>query len=196
MLTVDQYRSAPKVAAAVLSATGVIMLDSEPQKWRTIWDGQKDKGGDGQAVYYKGLKAKLLECALHEHPGPSSLRYVILAGWLYDRLAAAMNPTEDDTPDASGRACWRKDGTLWFSWSRVWEDIERQHRLNEGERLAFKRKMLDILGGELQDFQHSVYRHKGGVRKLYVVWTKAQFTALEELASRVETTQPGVIGEK
>lgn len=186
-LTVDQYRSAPKVAAAVLSATGVIMLDSEPQKWRTIWDGQKDKGGDGQPVYYKGLKAKLLECALHEHPGPSSLRYVILAGWLYDRLSQAMNPTEDDTPDSSGRACWRQDGTLWFSWSRIWEDIERQHRLNEGERLAFKRKMLDILGGDLQDFQHCVFRHKGGIRKLYVVWTKAQFSSLEELASRVES---------
>jgi hypothetical protein len=187
MLTVDQYRSAPKVAAAVLSATGVIMLDSEPQKWRTIWDGQKDKGADGQPVYYKGLKAKLLECALHEHPGPSSLRYVILAGWLYDRLSQALNPTDDDTPDASGRACWRKDGTLWFSWSRVWEDIERQHRLNEGERLAFKRKMLDVLGGTPEDFQHCVFRHKGGVRKLYVVWTKEQFAALEEMASRVES---------
>jgi hypothetical protein len=108
---------------------------------------------------------------------------VLLAGWLYDRLAQASQPSDDDIPDPTGRAAWRQDGSLWFAWGKVWEDIERQHRVNEGERLAFKRRLLAHVGDEVKDFTHAEFRHLGGTRKSYVVWGKAEFAALDRLAN-------------
>lgn len=186
-LTTDQYRSATKVAAAVLAATGVVMLDDEPGKWKRIWDGGykvKNKQGDQNAKsrVARGVKAKLLENVDHEWPGASSLRYVLLASWLYDRLSQASQPSDDDIPDPTGRAAWRQDGTLWFGWGKVWEDIERQHRVNDGERIALKRRLLARLEGE-KDFKHAEYRHLGGARKSYVVWSRREFSVLEEIAT-------------
>ena len=185
-LTVDQFRSAAKVAAAVLANTGVIMLDDEPARWKRIWDGGykvADNTGSQNPTkrVVRGVKAKLLDMVEHEYPGASSLRYVLLAGWLYDRLSQASQPSDDDIPDPTGRAAWRQDGTLWFAWGKVWEDIERQHRVGEGERLAFKRRLLALTNDE--DFQHAEFRHLGGTRKSYVVWSKAEFTALDRLAN-------------
>jgi hypothetical protein len=192
-LTVDQFRSAPKTAAAVLAATGTIMLDDEPKRWRRIWDGGykvvDTRGPDGKPAKShtaRGVKAKLLDNPSHEQPGASSLRYVLLATWLYDRLSQASQPSDDDVPDPTGRASWRADGTLWFAWGRVWEDIERQHRIMEGEKLALKRRLLARLGA-VRDFHHREYRHIGGSRKSYVVWSKREFAALEEMAATERT---------
>ena len=194
-LTVDQYRSATKVAAAVLAATGVVMLDDEPARWKRIWDGgykvQDNKGSQNpKKRTARGVKAKLLDDPLEERPGASSLRYVLLAGWLYDRLAQASQPSDDDIPDPTGRAAWRQDGSLWFAWGKVWEDIERQHRVNEGERLAFKRRLLAhiSISDEVKDFEHAEFRHLGGTRKSYVVWGKAEFAALDRLANESDNS--------
>ena len=173
-LSVDSYRSATKVAATVLAHTGVIMLDDEPGKWRRIWDG----GGKKKSV--RGIKAKLLDNVGHEYPGSSSLRYVILAGWLYDRLSQAPEPSDDDTPDATGRAQWRLDGCLWWNWTKVWEDIERNHRVMDGERLSLKRRLV---GPDAKEFRHAEYRHTGGSRKTYIVWTRQEFAMLESMAT-------------
>jgi hypothetical protein len=189
ILSVDQFRSAAKTAAAVLSATGVVMIDDDPRRWKRLWDGGYKvvdaRDSDGKVLrshQARGVKAKLLDIASHEEPGASSLRYVLLAGWLYERLSQASEPSEDDSPDPVGRAAWRADGTLWFSWSRVWEDIERQHRLAEGERLRMKARLLARMGGA-RDFLHSQFRHPGGTRRSYVVWTRHQFAVLEAMAT-------------
>ena len=176
-LSVCQYRSSTKVAAAVLAATGVVMLDDEPGKWKRIWD------GGGKKKPARGIKAKLLDNVAHEWPGASSLRYVVLAGWLYDRLSQASQPGEEDTPDPTGRAAWRADGTLWWNWTKVWEDIERNHRLLEGERQALKRRLIGKFGDGATDFRHAEFRHLGGARKTYVVWTKREFAVLEQMAT-------------
>lgn len=184
-LTVDQYRSATKVAAAVLAATGKIMLDAEPKAWYGIWDGglkvqDYATSKNPRSRRTQGVKAKLLETAEEEWPGASSLRYVVLAGWLHDRLMQASQPTDEDIPDPTGRAAWRHDGTLWFIWGKVWEDIERNHKVTEGERLALKRRLLGALG--IQDFRHGRFRHLGDARKNYVVWTRHELAELESLA--------------
>jgi hypothetical protein len=187
-LTVDQFRSAARMAAQVLAATGVIMLDDLPGKWKKIWDGgykvADPRAGKTKRRIARGVKAKLLDNVEHEWPGASSLRYVTLAGWLYDRLSQAAQPTDDDLPDPNGRAAWRADGTLWFAWNKVWEDVERQHRVLEGERLSLKRRLLGQL--EAKDFVHREYRHLSGLRKTYVVWTRQEFAALERMASEAE----------
>ena len=183
-LSVDSYRSATKVAANVLAATGVIMLDDEPGKWKRIWD------GGGKKKTTRGIKAKLLDNVGHEYPGASSLRYTILAGWLYDRLSQAPEPSDDDTPDATGRAQWRADGTLWWNWTKVWEDIERNHRVMDGERLSLKRRLVSRTNeggdGDSKDFRHSEFRHIGGSRKTYIVWTRHEFSLLEAMAASEE----------
>lgn len=205
-LTVDQYRSAAKVAAQVLAATGRVMLDDDPKRWKQIWDGGykvRDNVSAGDRATKRtarGVKAKLLDNAGEEWPGASSLRYVLLASWLYDRLAQASQPSEDDVPDPTGRAAWRQDGTLWFAWGKVWEDIERQHRVEVGEKLALKRRLLARMGG-VEDFRHAEYRHLGGTRKSYVVWSRREFSVLEDLAATLTTTgaasepQPAPPGE-
>lgn len=188
-LTVDQYRSAARIAAKVLEATGVVMLDDEPGKWKRIWDGG-DKIAEGRdkegrpirSHRSRGIKAKLLDNAGHEWPGASSLRYVIIAGWLHDRISQAAQPNEEDTPDSTGRPAWRKDGTLWFQWAKVWEDVERAHKVLEGERLSFKRRILGRLGDESKDFKHSEFKHASG-RKSYTVWTAREVAVLEEIAT-------------
>lgn len=187
-LTVDQYRSSTKVASAVLAATGTEMLDDEPGRWKKIWDGgekifENSSGSGNQFHKSRGVKAKLLDNASHEKPGTSSMRYAQLASWLYDKISQAAQPNEEDMPDSSGRPVWRKDQTLWFSWSKVWEDMERQHKIHEGERLALKRRLLARLDGESKDFRHSEYRHKSGARKSYVVWTVREVAVLEEVAN-------------
>jgi hypothetical protein len=192
-LTVDQYRSAAKVAAQVLAATGRVMLDDDPKRWRQIWDGGykvRDNVSAGDRATKRtarGVKAKLLDNAGEEWPGASSLRYVLLASWLYDRLSQASQPSEDDVPDPTGRAAWRQDGTLWFAWGKVWEDIERQHRVENGERLALKRRLLARMGAA-EDFRHSEYRHLGGARKSYVVWSRREFAVLEDMAATLTTS--------
>lgn len=181
-LTVDQFRSATKVASAVLSATGVVMLDDEPKRWKLIWDGAyKVRDAQGKPRTVRGVKAKLIDNAAHEFPGASSLRYVVLAGWLYDRLVNASQPTDDDVPDPTGRAAWRQDGTLWFQWAKVWEDIERNHRVMEGERLSLKRRLLADTG--LTDWPHGEFKHASGTRKTYCIWTRDNFHRLECLAA-------------
>jgi hypothetical protein len=198
-LTVDQFRSAAKTAACVLASTGTVMLDDEPKKWKRIWDGGytvRDNVSSDQPRkrVARGVKAKLLDNVTHEQPGASSLRYVLLATWLYDRLSQASQPSDDDVPDPTGRAAWRQDGTLWFAWGKVWEDIERQHRVNDGERIALKRRLLARLGGD-KDFSHREHRHLGGARKSYVVWSRREFAVLEEIAAteRAGETGGGVI---
>lgn len=186
-LTVDQYRSAAKVAAAVLAATGRVMLDKEPKLWSRIWDGgmkvkdnQSSKNPKTRAAV--GLKAKLLDVALEEFPGDYGKRYVALAGFLYERLVNASQPNDEDTPDSTGRPCWRADGTLWFGWGRAWEDVEKVHLVREGERLALKRRILAHLDG-MKDFREGRFRFPGGLRRQYVVWTRREFAVLEEMAT-------------
>jgi len=172
-----------------------VMLDDDPKRWKQIWDGGykvRDNVSAGDRATKRnarGVKAKLLDNAGAEWPGASSLRYVLLASWLYDRLAQAAQPSDDDIPDPTGRAAWRADGTLWFAWGKVWEDIERQHRVETGERLALKRRLLARMGAS-EDFRHEEHRHLGGARKSYVVWSRREFAVLEDMAATLTTSGP------
>lgn len=186
-LTVDQYRSAAKVAAAVLAATGRVMLDKEPKLWSRIWDGgmkvkdfKSSKTPKTRAAV--GLKAKLLDVAMEEFPGDYGKRYVQLAGYIYERLVNASQPNDEDTPDSTGRPCWRQDGTLWFGWGRAWEDVEKVHLVRDGERLALKRRILAKLDG-MKDFREERFRFPGGLRRRYVVWSRREFAVLEDMAT-------------
>lgn len=194
-LTVEQYRSAAKVAAAVLAATGRVMLDKEPKLWTRIWDGGMKVKDDVHSKAPRtrtaiGLKSKLLDIALEEFPAEYGKRYVQLASYLYERLSSASPPNDDDSPDSSGRPCWRADGTLWFGWGRCWEDIGSLHDVADTERVALKRRILAKLGNVQRDFLEGRFRFPGGLRRRYVVWTREEFACLEEIAAG----EPGEAG--
>jgi hypothetical protein len=42
--------------------------------------------------------------------------------------------------------------------------------------------------GAAEDFRHSEYRHLGGARKSYVVWSRREFAVLEEMAATLTTS--------
>jgi hypothetical protein len=71
---------------------------------------------------------------------------------------------------------------LFFSWNRVFEDIQktRKVRLLEGEMVALKRRMLAASGEK--EFRIERVRTEVGVRRRYVVWTQAHITHLETIA--------------
>jgi hypothetical protein len=182
-LSVAQFEQADGVASAVLARTGRVVLGEVPGQWEGVWNGLAAKAATRQAPgrrAKRGLLAKLIDVADESWPGQSSLRWATLAGWLFDALSAADAANDDDTPCSRGRPTWRADGTLWFGWTAVWEGIERNHRLSEGERLATKRRILAAHGTE--DFRHVRYRHAGDERATYVVWTPHQLSLLERLA--------------
>jgi hypothetical protein len=42
--------------------------------------------------------------------------------------------------------------------------------------------------GAAEDFRHSEYRHLGGARKSYVVWSRREFAVLEDMAATLTTS--------
>lgn len=202
-LTTSQFENPAKLASAVLERTGKVILNENPEEWRSIWLGKPARaaGPNRRArPAVRGLMSKLMDNAEEEWPGESSLRYVVLASWLLDRLLQAQPPSDEDTPCPMGRATWRHDGTLWFGWNRTWEDIERQHRLVEGERLSVKRRLCSLFGN-VKDFTHSKFRHSSGKTVSYIVWSRRDLALLESLAteggrtpSQTEIESPGSAG--
>lgn len=185
----ETYRSAAKVACAVLEATHTVILDAIPEEWGRIWCGSAAKPRSGQPAC-RGLKAKLMEEAVQEDAPAESLRYAAVAGWILDSLCIVPEPGEeeedDGEPDPSGRPVWvrSKDGLweLWFIWTRLWEDMGRPQRsLVEGDRLKVKKMILAATGEA--DFKAGRYTSDGGSSRRYIRFTGKHIRALERIAA-------------
>jgi hypothetical protein len=185
-LTAEQYRSASKVAQAVLEATHTIILDEVPEEWCEIWSG-RGRRKDKPAV--RGLKAKLMDVANSEQAAAEAMRFAKVAEWFLSSILTVPAPKDEDRdgePEAGGRLSWVRnaDGVweLWFNWSQVWEDVDRGRRkILEGDQADLKRRILAITGES--DFPKSRHRCEGGVQKRYIRWTEKHIRALERLAS-------------
>lgn len=202
-LNAEQYRSAAKVAQAVLEATHTVILDEVPETWSTIWCGRGARKGQ-PAV--RGLKAKLMDAALEEEADPEGLRYATVAGWLLDVLSITPEPgpeeADDGVPDAGGRPSWVRNGAgeweLWFGWSRAWEDVDRGRRkLIDGDQAMMKKLIL----GQTGEKAFVTGRHKGdgGSSKRYIRFTVKHLRALERVAAGEltpsDTNSPSYIGD-
>lgn len=183
-MTFDTFRSAPKVAAAVFTATRSYILDGDAGKWQKIWKGHDAcKANNFQSV--PGLMELLMAKKREEDDievGTSSLRYAQLAGYVLQVFKRATQPKNEDKPEPneSGRPCWVTPDDLWFQWGKVWEDIGRSHDVATGERNRVRAKLLEIMGQ--RDFEHRRHRFEGG-RLEYVVFTREWVDALERLAA-------------
>jgi hypothetical protein len=183
-MTFDTFRSAPKVAAAVFTATRSYILDGDAGRWQKIWKGHDAcKANNFQSV--PGLMELLMSRKREEDDiavGTSSLRYAQLAGYVLQVFRKATQPRNEDKPEPneSGRPCWVTPDELWLQWGKIWEDIGRSHDVVPGERNRVRAKLLEIMGQ--RDFDHRRHRFEIG-RLEYVVFTREWVEALERLAS-------------
>lgn len=189
-VTVDAetYRSAAKVACAVLEATHTVILDAIPEEWGQIWCGAAAKPRSGTPAI-RGLKAKLMDEAAQEEATAENLRSAKVAGWLLDVLCMTPPPSDDDpdpgVPDAGGRPAWvrSRDGVweLWFGWARAWEDVDRGRRkLEEGDQQKLKKLVLAFTGE--QSFAAGRHTGDGGSSRRYLRFTTKHLRALERIA--------------
>jgi hypothetical protein len=190
-LTSADWSSPIAVARKVLEATGTIdVTDPNPKEWAKIWNGYSYKPeGEKKSVKVRGLKVKLMDERDEEWPPAEQQRYCMVAGWLLEALTAIVQPepdSDDSTPHPSGRPSWVRmpDGEfqLFFTWGRVFEDIQKNKkvRLHEGDQTSLKRRMLQATGES--EFRIERVRVETGVRRRYVVWTQDHITHLNNIA--------------
>jgi hypothetical protein len=190
-LSSADWSSPISVARKILEATGTTdVTDPNPKEWAKIWNGFSfKKEGEKQFTRVRGLKVKLMDEKTEEWPPAEQQRFAQVAGWLLDALSSTATPeagSDDSAPHPSGRASWVRNAEgqyeLFFSWNRVFEDIQktRKVRLLEGEMVALKRRMLAASGEK--EFRIERVRTEVGVRRRYVVWTQAHITHLETIA--------------
>lgn len=198
-LTSADWSSPIAVARKVLEATGTIdVTDPNPKEWAKIWNGYTYKPeGEKKSVKVRGLKVKLMDEHDEEYPPAEQQRYSRVAGWLLDALSSAVVPepdSDDSKPHPSGRPCWVRGSEgeflLYFSWNRVWEDIQKKQRqnLHEGDMVSIKRRMLGQTGED--DFRIERFKTEAGIRRRYVVWTQDHITHLENIAHPDQAAQP------
>jgi hypothetical protein len=199
-LSSADWSSPISVARKILEATGTIdVTDPNPSEWAKIWNGYTfKKEGEKQRTRVRGLKVKLMDDKTEEWPPAEQQRFAQVAGWLLDALSSTAPPepgSDDSAPHPSGRASWVRNAQdqyeLYFSWNRVFEDIQktRKVRFLEGEMIALKRRMLAASGEK--EFRVERVRTEVGVRRRYVVWTQAHITHLENIAH--PESQPALI---
>lgn len=186
-LDVETFRSASKVAAAVLAATHTVILDEVPEDWALLWNG---RGKRKSSPAIRGLKAKLMDVAAQKESTAESKRYAMVAEWFLGALTTSPKPdaTEDSDgePDCHGAPAWvrGRDGVweLWFSWNRVWEAVDRGRRkLEDGDRLDIKKRLM-ALTGETK-LPYGRHAGEGGTKRRYIRFSDKHLQALEQLAS-------------
>lgn len=190
-MTLDTFRSAAKVAAAVFNATRRVILDGDAKKWVGIWKGVdacKKTGG----VSVPGLMEQLMARKTTSddiHVGTSSKRYAQLAGYVLQGLKRAKQPKDEDKPEPneSGRPCWVTADELWLQWGQLWEEIGRAHPdVTPSERNRVRGRLLEAMNA--RDFVHKRHRFPLVGRLEYVVFTPAWIAALEEMASGADSS--------
>lgn len=165
-MTLDQYRDAGKVAAAVQAATHRVKLDDQPRHWPEVWNGKPGRNG------WRGVSAILLDLADEEEPPSVDKRYVQVCEYLRAKLTNA-NPCEE--PDGTGSPCVKTDGSIWFRWERVWQDGYMTGQFKR-EDVADVRRRLGLGPND-----YKLYPPRGDARSRYCVFDKARMARLDSL---------------
>jgi len=186
-LTAEIFRSAAKVAQAILEATHTVIVDSVPDEWFLIWNGQ---GKKKNKPAIRGLKAKLMDEADQETATAENCRFATVAGWFLEVLSMTPHPgddeEEDGSPDITGMPAWvrGRDGVweLWFGWSKAWEMVDRGRRkLEDGDILKTKKMILAAVGQK--SLPASRGAGEGGRSRRFVRFTDEHMRALERLSA-------------
>ena len=183
----ETFRSAAKVAHAILEATHTVIVDAVPEEWFAMWNGTGRKRGQ-RAI--RGLKAKLMDVAIQEAATAENCRFAAVAGWLQEVLSMNPRPDADDdgpgVPDVTGMPGWVKSKSgeweLWFGWTKVWEMVDRGRRkLEEGDILKVKKMILAFVGE--RELAIGRGAGEGGSSRRFVRFAERHLRALERLAA-------------
>ena len=194
-LNAEQYRSASKVAEAILEATHTVVVDANPDEWTVIWNGRGKRRGQEAVI---GMKAKLMDAKVSEAATAENCRYAAVAGWFLDALSMCPRPDVDDEdaepgqPDIQGMPSWvrNRDGVweLWFSWTRAWEIANSGKRaIADVEKLRLKRSLLERTGEK--QFIIGRSEGEGGIVRRFVRFSLRHLEQLEAIASGEEETK-------
>jgi len=183
----ETYRSAAKVANAILEATHTVVVDQIPEEWYGTWNGEAARKGKPPI---RGLKAKLMDEAIQEAATAENCRFATVAGWLLEVLSMTPKPDDDEEedgkPDVTGMPAWvrGRDGVweLWFGWQKAWEIVDRGRRkLEEGDKAKIKKMIL--AGVNQTALPASRGAGEGGRSRRFVRFTDAHMSVLERLAA-------------
>jgi hypothetical protein len=186
-LNAETFRSAAKVAHAILEATHTVIVDAVPEEWFLIWNGE---GKKKNKPAIRGLKAKLMDEADQEAATAENCRFATVAGWLLEVLSMTPQPDEEEddsgSPDVTGMPAWvrGRDGVweLWFAWQKAWEMVDRGRRkLEEGDVLTIKKMILASVGQKALPASRGA--GEGGRSRRFVRFTNDHMRALERLAA-------------
>lgn len=191
-LNAEQYRSASKVAEAILEATHTVVVDANPDEWTVIWNGRGKRRGQEAVI---GMKAKLMDIKIDEAATAENCRYAAVAGWFLDALSMCPRPDVNDEdaepgqPDIQGMPSWvrNRDGIweLWFSWTRAWEIANSGKRgIVDVEKLRLKRSLLERTGEK--KFVIGRAEGEGGMVRRFVRFGVRHLESLEAIASGEE----------
>jgi hypothetical protein len=183
----ETFRSAAKVAKAILEATHTVIVDAVPEEWFGIWNGEGAKKGKSAI---RAMKAKLMDEATQEAATAENCRFATVAGWLLEVLSMTPKPDDDEEedgqPDVTGMPAWvrGRDGVweLWFGWQKAWEIVDRGRRkLEEGDKAKIKKMIL--AGVNQTALPASRGAGEGGRSRRFVRFTDAHMGVLERLAA-------------
>lgn len=199
-LSSADWSSPISVARKILEATGTIdVTDPNPKEWAKIWNGYSyKKEGEKGTIRVRGLKVKLMDEKQEEWPPAEQQRFAVVAGWLLDALTNVAPPDPDASetqPNPTGKPSWVNWGDegwlLFFSWNRVFEDIQktRKVKLLDGEAIALKRRIM--AASEEPEFRVERVRTDAGVRRRYYVWNQRHVDILGNIAHPDGQAGPG-----
>ena len=202
VLSSDDFMSAKKSSVALVTQVHGLQIDRWPGDWARIWDGSRGQPGGGNRAAVPpvvGLRTLLLDEAnragrveVVDDPGRNRLRRLALM--LVQALARRAGLPRIMDGDVSkelratflNSARWMpnskdSDGppVLWFGWSDIWSEVERQSKVetNEGARLLGA--MPEIIGRKLDGVKKTV----SGRRWLLKTLTLAEWECLEAFAN-------------
>jgi hypothetical protein len=177
VLTAAEFESPKQVATAVLAQTGVICLDLTPGWWERAWNGSAATQKSPAII---GLKRQLIDQAVREGrvivASPLDSRRIEMLSWVVEKLDTALPTADDNSVQATGVPQWREDGSVWFAWNDLVEDLERQHTFGPSEKKRLKKAVDDLVGGRLPATQ---VRFLGGSSKYFSHLSREQITALK-----------------
>ena len=177
------------VAIAVLAATKRMdLLEPNPARWTSIWNGETIENEDGERRHVRGLKVKLLELADDEFPPPELKQYCYAAAILrdylsrFDRSASDDESPDSESPNPCGTPKWIR-GKLWFKWRETWSQalrVKKADAIGQDTIKEVRQRILDSCS--MKSFVDRDSKKVGSGR--WIVWSDDEVRALDKIADK------------
>jgi len=142
VMSLVDFDSPQAVHLAVLCATGMVCLDSQPGLWASIWNGSKGNKKEKKPSA-SGIKAKLIRDAIQVSAPLDAKRLETIADRILD-LIQELEPIEEGAlPDSRGVPCYHPKDGYYFQFSKLLDPLSKS--TDKVERLELS-KLLNEVG--------------------------------------------------